>query len=249
MNTNTERPTIVLVHGAFADSSSWTGVIERLQRDGYRTIAVANPLRGLQSDAAYLRSTLEAIDGPIVVAGHSYGGSVMSEAVAGTADVRALVFVASFQLEAGESTGELAAKFPGGELGPALAEVPFAVPGGEGTDLSITQEEFHRVFAADVSEDTAALMAAIQRPIAANALADAATHAGWKDVESWSLVTLEDLAIPAESMRFMSERAGSHTVEVHASHAVTVSHPEEVARLIGEAAMSTARPAAQLAAR
>ncbi|QEO14820.1 alpha/beta hydrolase [Agromyces intestinalis] len=247
MTTNTAKPTVVLVHGAFADSSSWNGVIERLHRNGYPVIAVANPLRGLQPDAAYLRSVLESVDGPIVLAGHSYGGSVLSEAVDGTADVRALVFIASFQLDVGESTGELAAKFPGGELGPALREVPVPTADGTGTDLSIDQDEFRRVFAADVPEQTTALMAATQRPITANALSDAATNAGWKLVESWSLVTLEDLAIPADSMRFMSERANSHTVEIHASHGVTVSQPEAVADLIDEAARTTVPAASELA--
>ena len=238
MNTYTEKPTVVLVHGAFADSSSWNGVIESLHRDGYPTIAVANPLRGLQPDAAYLRSVLGSIDGPIVVVGHSYGGSVMSEAGSAESDVRALVFIASFQLDVGESTGELAAKFPGGELGAALDEVPFPTLDGFGTDLYIKQNEFHRVFAADVPEGTTAVMAATQRPIAASALEDTATNTAWKEIESWSLVTLEDLAIPAESMRFMSQRANSHTVEIDASHGVTVSQPDVVARLIEEAAAS-----------
>ena len=121
---NTTLPTIVLVHGAFAESASWNGVIADLQRRGYTVIAVANPLRGLQHDAAYLRSVLDSLSGPVVVAGHSYGGSVMSEAADGAADVKALVYVASFNLDVGESTAELAAKFPGGELGPALDPVP-----------------------------------------------------------------------------------------------------------------------------
>src|SRR5687768_7130596 len=116
-------PTVVLVHGAFAESASWNGVIADLQGRGYTAIAVANPLRGLQEDAAYLRSVLDGLSGPIVLAGHSYGGSVMSEAATGATGVKALVYVASFQLEAGESTAELAAKFPGGELGPALDSV------------------------------------------------------------------------------------------------------------------------------
>ena len=240
MTTNTAKPTVVLVHGAFADSSSWNGVIESLHRDGYRTIAVANPLRGLQPDAAYLRSVLASVEGPVVVAGHSYGGSVMSEAGDGGADVRALVFIASFQPDVGESTGGLAAKYPGGELGPALDTLPFPYSDGVGNDLYIKQDEFHRVFAADVPEEMTALMAATQRPIAANALEDTATNAAWKQIESWSLVTLEDLAIPADSMRFMSGRANSHTVEIPASHGVTVSQPEAVARLIDDAARATA---------
>ena len=234
-------PTIVLVHGAFAESASWNGVIANLHRRGYTAIAVANPLRGLQHDAAYLRSILDNVSGPIVLAGHSYGGSVMSEAADGAPGVRALVYVASFNLEVGESTAELAAKFPGGELGPALDPVPFPIAGGEpGTDLYIQQDRFRDVFAADVAPEVAELMAATQRPIAASALEDTATKAAWKSIPSWTMVTTQDLAIPAESMRFMAARAGSTTVEIHASHAVTVSQPDAVADLIVSAARATA---------
>jgi pimeloyl-ACP methyl ester carboxylesterase len=238
---NATLPTIVLVHGAFAESASWNGVIADLQRRGYTAIAVANPLRGLQHDAAYLRSVLDSLTGPVVVAGHSYGGSVMSEAADGVSGVTALVYVASFNLEVGESTAELAAKFPGGELGPALDSVPFPLAGGEtGTDLYIQQDRFREVFAADVAPDVAALMGATQRPIAASALEDTATKAAWKTIPSWTLVTTQDLAIPAESMRFMANRAGSTTVELDASHAVTVSQPVVVADLIDTAARATA---------
>ena len=233
--------TAVLVHGAFAESASWNGVIADLQSRGYTAIAVANPLRGLQEDAAYLRSVLDGLSGPVVVAGHSYGGSVMSEAADGIPGVTALVYVASFNLEAGESTGELAAKFPGGELGPALDSVPYPLAGGKiGTDLYIRQDRFREVFAADVAPEVAELMAATQRPIAASALEDTATKAAWKTIPSWTLVTTQDLAIPAESMRFMAARAGSTTVEVDASHAVTVSQPGVVADLIDTAARATA---------
>jgi pimeloyl-ACP methyl ester carboxylesterase len=232
---------VVLTHGAFAESASWNGVIADLHRRGYPTIAAANPLRGLQEDAAYLRSILDSLSGPVVVAGHSYGGSVLSEAADGAAGVTALVYVASFQLEVGESTAQLAAKFPGGKLGPALNSVPFPRAGGEaGMDLYIQQDRFHEVFAADVAPDVAQLMAATQRPIAASALEDTATKAAWKTIPSWSLVTTQDLAIPAESMRFMAARAGSTTVEIDASHAVTVSQPGTVADLIDTAARVTA---------
>ncbi|WP_136517380.1 alpha/beta fold hydrolase [Cellulomonas telluris] len=235
------RPTVVLVHGAFADSSSWNGVVERLRRDGYPVLAVANPLRSLQGDADLLRAVLDATEGPIVLAGHSYGGSVLSEAAQGHPRVRALVFVASFLLEEGESTGELAGRFPGNELGTALRPVP--VPGPDGRtveDLYIEQEKFHPVFAADVPADVAALMAVTQRPIVGDALADKATRAAWRTIPSWTLVTLQDLAVPAEAQRFMAERASSHVVEVDASHAVTVSRPDVVARVIDEAARATA---------
>ncbi|MCD4525953.1 alpha/beta fold hydrolase [Nocardioides sp. cx-173] len=235
------KPTVVLVHGAFAESASWNGVIADLDRLGYPTIAVANPLRGLDEDAAYLRSLLDSIGGSIVLAGHSYGGSVMSEAADGHPDVKALIYVASFQLEAGESTGGLAAKFPGGELGLALKSVVYGTPdaAGTGRDLYIQPEKFQEVFAADVPADVARLMAAAQRPIEATALEDVATKVAWRTIPSWALITTQDLAVPAEAQRFMSERAGSTVVEVDASHAVTVSKPDVVAELINEAAVAT----------
>ncbi|MFI8527572.1 alpha/beta fold hydrolase [Promicromonospora sukumoe] len=237
-----EKPTVVLVHGAFADGSSWNGVIDDLQRKGYPVIAPANPLRGLQDDAEYLSSVLDSIDGPIVLAGHSYGGSVITEAAAGDKDVKALVYIASFQLDVGESTAELAAKFPGGELGPALDAVPFpAADGTIGTDLYVKQGEFRRVFAADVPSRTTTLLAATQRPIAESALNDTATRAAWKTIPSWSLITTQDLTIPAKSMRFMSERARSHTTEIKASHAVAVSKPQAVVKMIDNAARATTR--------
>ena len=234
-------PTVVLVHGAFADSSSWNGVIGRLRRDGHPVLAVANPLRALHGDAAYLRDVLDGVDGPMVVAGHSYGGSVVSEAADGHPRVRALVYVASFLLEEGESTGELAGRYPGNELGTALRPVPVRGPDGQVVDdLYIRQERFPPVFAADVPADAAELMAATQRPIVADALADAATEAAWRTIPSWTLVTRQDLAVPAEAQRFMAERASSHAVEIDASHAVTVSRPDAVASLIEEAARATA---------
>ena len=240
MSETTNKPTVVLVHGAFADSSSWNGVVATLLGQGYPVVAAANPLRGLQEDADYLRTVLGSVSGPIVLAGHSYGGSVMSEAAAGEPRVKALVYVASFILEEGESTGELAAKFPGGELGAALDPVALTrADGQEASDLYIRQAEFRSVFAADVPEDVAALMAVTQRPIVGDALEAKATAAAWRSIPSWNLVTLADLAVPAESQRFMGERAGSHQVEVDASHAVTVSRPDVVAQLIDEAATAT----------
>lgn len=237
--TAAKKPTVVLVHGAFADSSSWNAVITQLQGDGYPVIGVANPLRSLPDDAEYLRTVLDSVDGPIVIAGHSYGGSVMSEAADTNPQVKALVYIASFLLEEGESTAELAAKFPGGELGPALHPVPLtAADGGTANDLYIQQDKFQEVFAADVPADVASLMAATQRPIVADALEGKATRTAWKTIPSWTMITLHDLAIPADAMRFMAERANSRTIEIGASHAVTVSQPRAVANLIDEAAQT-----------
>lgn len=234
-------PTVVLVHGAFADSSSWNGVIARLRGDGYPVIGVANPLRSLAGDAAFLRSVLDGVDGPIVLAGHSYGGSVMSEAADGNANVTALVYIASFLLDEGESTGELAGRFPGNELGPALRPVPVDAPDGQTvSDLYIQQDRFQEVFAADVPPDVADLMAVTQRPIVADALEGKAVRAAWRTIPSWTMVTRQDLAVPARAQRFMAERAGSHTVEIDASHAVTVSQSGAVAELIDAAARATA---------
>ncbi|MEV4542023.1 alpha/beta fold hydrolase [Micromonospora echinaurantiaca] len=249
MNANPEvsapeagSPTIVLVHGAFADSSSWNEVVARLRRRGYPVTAVANPLRGLREDAGYLRAVLDSLSGPIVLAGHSYGGSVVSEAAQGARGVTALVYVAGFMPDVGESTAELSAKFPGSQLGPALHPVPLPLPGG-GTsmDLYIQQDRFREVFAADVAPELAELMAATQRPITASALQDKAAEAAWKSVPSWTMVTTQDLCIPADSMRFMAERAGSMTVEIDGSHAVAVSQPGPVADLIDTAARATTR--------
>ncbi|MEU8605888.1 alpha/beta fold hydrolase [Streptomyces parvulus] len=234
------RPTVVLVHGAFADSSSWNEVVSLLQRDGYRVIALANPLRGLTSDARYLSSFLETVEGPIVLAGHSYGGAVISEAAAGHPNVTALVYIAAFTPEAGESALELSNRFPGSTLGPTLRPVTFPLAdGGTGTDLYIDAGEFHQQFAADVPARVGDLMAATQRPVAAAALEEEATRAAWKTIPSWSLVTTQDLNIPVAAQRFMARRAQSRIREVDASHAVSVSQPGEVAGLIEQAARST----------
>ncbi|TFV34032.1 alpha/beta hydrolase [Streptomyces sp. T1317-0309] len=232
-------PTIVLVHGAFADSSSWNGVVERLQRAGYPVIAAANPLRGLADDAAYVASVLEGVQGPVVLAGHSYGGAVISEAAVGRSQVKALVYIAAFTPDEGESALELSGRFPGSTLGAALTPVPFPLPGGgTGTDLYIEPAKFHDQFAADVPEQVTALMAATQRPVAASALEEKANAVAWKTIPSFSLIATEDYNIPPAAQQFMAQRAHARTVEVKASHAVAVSRPDAVARLIEQAAQS-----------
>jgi pimeloyl-ACP methyl ester carboxylesterase len=234
------KPTVVLVHGAFADSSSWNGVISELKQAGYPVLAAANPLRGLQQDAASVRTVLDSVKGPVVLVGHSYGGSVISQAAAGQSKVKALVYIAAFQPDKGESSAELAGKFPGSTLGPNLNPVPFReADGSTGTDLYIKQETFRAQFAADVPRKTADLMAATQRPITDAALNSPATEAAWKTIPSWALTTTEDLNIPIAAQRFMAERAGSHTTEIKASHAVSVSQPEAVTRLVKQADRAT----------
>ncbi|MGW1859267.1 alpha/beta fold hydrolase [Streptomyces collinus] len=235
------KPTIVLVHGAFADASSWNGVIKRLQQAGYPVIAPANPLRGLASDAEYIHSVLKSVHGPIVLVGHSYGGAVISEAAVGDTQVKALVYVAAFAPAAGESSLELSNKFPGSTLGPTLRNVPFPLPGGgTGIDQYIKTDKFHDQFAADVPRSVTDLMAATQRPVAASALQEKATKAAWKTIPSWTLITTQDRNIPPTSQRFMAQRAHAHTVEVKASHAVAVSQPDAVTRLIEQASQTAA---------
>lgn len=232
------KPTVVLVHGAFADASSWAPVIGRLHRRGYDVVAPANPLRGLRHDAAQVASVLAGVDGPVVLAGHSYGGAVITEAAGSAdADVRALVYIAAFMPDAGEVLGELSARFPGSQLAPALTQVPSPAPDGTpGFDLYIRPDRFHHVFAQDVRGEVARTLAAVQRPLSATAFGDSVTAAAWRSLPSWALISTQDRGIPAELQRFQAERAGSHTVEVRSSHLPLHSHPDAVAGLIRSAA-------------
>jgi pimeloyl-ACP methyl ester carboxylesterase len=225
------RPTVVLVHGAFAESASWNSVIRRLQDQGYTAIAAANPLRSLSGDAQFLASILESIEGPVVLVGHSYGGSVISYAALGKANVKALVFVAAFAPEEGESIAELSGRSPGSTLGDTLESV--ALSDGT-TDLYIRQEMFHQQFAADSPAEQAALDAVTQRPLRDVAQNEGAGPPGWKSIPSWFVFGELDKNIPLEVHRFMAERAQAReVVEIEgASHAVGVSHPEEVADVI-----------------
>lgn len=239
---DTAKPTIVLEHGAFADGSSWNGVISRLKADGYPVVAAANPLRGPASDAAALRSVLDHLKGPKIVVGHSYGGNVISEAATNDPDVKALVYVAAFLPAPGESALELTNKYPGSTLPGTLDPVTYQqTEGSTVTDLYIQQDKFRHQFAADVPAKQAALMAAEQRPIAQSALEEKATTAAWKAIPSWDIVTTEDLNIPPAVQRFMAKRAHAHTTEVAASHSVAVSHPRLVTDVIERAARATVR--------
>ncbi|MFI9113726.1 alpha/beta fold hydrolase [Streptomyces venezuelae] len=234
------RPTIVLVHGAFADASSWSGTIRRLQHAGYPVLAPANPLRGLAADTAYLRSVLAAVDGPVVLVGHSYGGAVISGAAVGNSRVKALVYIAAFTPDKGESAADLAAKFPGSTLGDAVNPQSYPLPGGgTGTELVIERANFHGQFAADVPVSDAAVMAATQRPVATAALEEKAGAAAWKTIPSWALIATADKNIPPTAERWMARRAGSHITEVDASHAVAVSRPAVVTHVILAAARAT----------
>ncbi|KQY14292.1 alpha/beta hydrolase [Rhizobium sp. Root73] len=236
VHAETIKPTIVLVHGAFADSSSWNHVISRLEKDGYPVLAVANPLRGVTSDGAYVAGILRGIKTPVVLVGHSYGGSVISDAATSASNVKALVFVAAFAPEPGESAVALSGKNPGSTLGPTLAE-PVALPSGA-KDLYIDQKKFPEQFAADVPRTTARLMAVAQRPITDTALAEPAPKAAWQTIPSWFVYGQADKNIPPVTLRWMAERAKSkRTVAIDgASHVVMISHPGEVTKLIEEAA-------------
>ncbi|MHC8366416.1 alpha/beta fold hydrolase [Pseudomonas sp. ZT5P21] len=232
------KPTIVLVHGAFADSTSWNGVIKILEKDGYPVIAAANPLRSLKGDAQSVTDVLKGIKSPVVLVGHSYGGPVISEAAYGQPNVKALVYVAAFAPEKGESAVALTGKFPGGTLGPTLAKPVVLADGGK--DLYIQQDKFPDQFAADVPKAEARLMAVTQRPVTDAALNEAATDPAWKTIPSWWVYGDKDKNIPPQAMKFMAERAkAKQTVVVKgASHVVMVSHPKTVADLIETAAQA-----------
>ena len=231
-----QKPTVVLVHGAFAESASWSGVIERLHARSYDVVAVANPLRSLTGDAAYLHDVIVGIGKPVVVVGHSYGGMVMTEAAAGHDAVRGLVYVAAFAPDQGESALELSNQFPGSTLGDALTAHPVATGGNE---LVIQQEKFHHQFAADVDADQAAVLAVTQRPVTEAALTEGLPTSipAWRSVPSWFVFGDQDLNIAVAALRFMAERASSKgTREVPgASHAVGLSHPDTVAATILDA--------------
>lgn len=227
-------PTIILVHGALTDASVWNGVTQRLQGQGYIVLAPAMPLRSLAADADYLSAFLDTIDGPVVLAGHSYGGTVISHPATGTDGMQALVFVSAFQPDAGESTGELNSQFPGSKLSEATTTVR---PAPSGQDLYLKPEDFAEVYAADLPATIVALMAATQRPIDPAALADSFDgDPTWRSTPSWTLISTRDSSLPAEAQRFMAHRAGSTTEEVKSSHASPVSQPQAVTDLILAAA-------------
>jgi pimeloyl-ACP methyl ester carboxylesterase len=236
------KPTIVLVHGAWADSSSWDGEISRLQADGYPVIAPANPLRSLSGDAAYVASVLKTIKGPIVLVGHSYGGAVITNAATGNPNVKALVYIDAFVPDQGESVLGLAGKFPGSQLPASITEAPYSQGAGQsGVDVYIKTADFRSAFAADVAPATADLMAITQRPVTLAALSEKSGVPAWKTIPSWYLVGSRDEAIPPATQLFMAKRAHSHTVEIKASHASLVSHPAAVTKLILDAAHRIAK--------
>jgi pimeloyl-ACP methyl ester carboxylesterase len=229
-------PTIVLVHGAFAESASWDRVIPPLQDAGHDVIAAPNPLRSLASDAKSVSDLVRTIDGPVVLVGHSYGGAVITNVDIDAGQITGLVYVAAFAPAPGESAFTLAQRFPGSTLGDALRPVPRS---NGTTDLYIARELFHAQFAADVPAPDAARMAATQRPATLEALQEpSGDRPLWKELPSWFLIAGQDRNIPAALQRFMADRAGARrTVELPtASHGVAYPHSEATVSLILEAA-------------
>ncbi|WP_404387107.1 alpha/beta fold hydrolase [Humibacillus xanthopallidus] len=231
------KPTMVLVHGAFADSSGWNPVAARLLGEGYPVIAFSNPLRGPATDAVYLRQLLSTIDGPIVLVGHSYGGAVITNAATGDPDVKALVYIAAYALAEGESVA--AANALGGghtDVIDHLVVRPFPGATGGDADAFIDPVHFPTLFAQDLPKSTARVMAATQRPGALAALVTPSGAPAWLTIPSWYLVARQDRIIPPEAERAMAERAGSTTVEIDSSHVAMLSHPAAVLSLIKAAA-------------
>jgi pimeloyl-ACP methyl ester carboxylesterase len=234
------KPTLVLIHGAYAESSSWNDVIEPLQSAGHRVIAWANPLRGVASDAAGLTDLVRSIEGPIVLVGHSYGGALMSNVPADAGDVVALVFVAGYALEPGESCGDASNLAPGGTLAETLMRVPLS---GGGADTYIDPDRYHQQFAVDLPEQQTRLMAVTQRPVPEAALFEPSGDTPlWRSVPSWFIFGELDRNIPAGAHHIMAQRAGARrTSEISgASHVVGMSHPDETVQMIREAADATA---------
>ncbi|QFZ19026.1 alpha/beta fold hydrolase [Saccharothrix syringae] len=237
---SSENPTVVLVHGAFADGSSWARVIDRLRAHGVDALAVSNPLRGLAHDGDYVASVVDQLDGPVVLVGHSYGGPVITHAATRAPNAKALVYVASFGIDKGESALGSVEGFPPVELNTSLVQHRF--PDGQGTDVELTirRDAFPGVFAADLPADFTATAAVSQRPVAARALTEPlSVEPAWRTLPSWFLVATADNAIHPDSQRAAAERLGATAVEVDGSHAVAVSRPDEVADLILAAVRAT----------
>jgi pimeloyl-ACP methyl ester carboxylesterase len=235
-------PTVVLVHGAFADASSWNGVIERLQAKGLPVTAPANPLRGIAADSAYIASVLEQIEGPVVAVGHSYGGAVITNAAANAKNVVGLVYVAAFAPDEGETLGAAEAGSKDSVLNSALVPRQYpAANGGTATEFYIDPAKARDAFAGDLSDQQAALIAATQRPVADAAFSEPNGPPAWKHLPSWTVVATGDKAAGTDVVRSMAERAGATITEVDGSHVIMISQPETVADVI-LAAVAATRP-------
>jgi pimeloyl-ACP methyl ester carboxylesterase len=223
------RPNIVLVHGAWADGSSWDAVIRRLQADGYHVTAPQFPMTDLAADVARLREVLAAQDGPTIVAGHSYGGQIMTALGTDAPNVAGLVYIAAFGIDEGESLGALLAQ------GPVTAALAHMVTDKQGFTW-LSEEDFVQHFAADVDPVQAKAMHAVQQALAASALGTKMSVPAWKSIPSWYLVAANDEAIPPDAERRFASRMGAVTIEIPSSHVAMVSHPDDVTQLIKNAA-------------
>jgi pimeloyl-ACP methyl ester carboxylesterase len=237
---NGSTPTVLLVHGGFADGSMWADVITELRETGIEAIALANPLRSLASDAAYIASAAGEIGGPVLLAGHCYGGAVITAAGSASANVVGLVYVAAFAPDEGESALDITSRFPGGQLLPALRPATFSGTNGHpGVELYLDRDTFPQVFAADLPYRRAAAVAAAQRPIAAVAFEEKSRAAAWRTARSWYLIATADQIIVPAAQHFMANRASARTVEIPASHAITLTQPAAVAGQIAAASVAS----------
>jgi pimeloyl-ACP methyl ester carboxylesterase len=228
------RPTVVLVHGAFADASGWNGVIERLQADGVQVTAPANPLRGISIDSAYIASLLDQIPGPVLAVGHSYGGAVITNAATKANNVVGLVYVAAFAPDEGEPLADIERDSKDSVLNTAL--VPLQYPTGQGAEaaveFAIDSAKFHDAVAADLPAEQTVVMAATQRPVAELAFSEPSRVPAWKTLPAWAVVPTGDKAAGADVVRSMAERAGATIIEVEGSHVIMISQPQVVADVI-----------------
>ncbi len=237
MSTNEQdgsRPTVVLVHGAFADGSSWNEVIKRLQAEGLQVTAPANPLRGISIDSAYIANFLDQIPGPVLAVAHSYGGAVITNAATNANNVVGLVYVAAFAPDEGEPLGAIASNSKDSVVSPTL--IPLQYPTGEGqetaVEFTIDPEKFHEVFAADLSVEQTALMAATQRPLSGLPFSEPTGVPAWKNLPSWAVVSSGDKVVGTDAVRSMAERAGATITEVEGSHVIMISKPQDVTDVI-----------------
>jgi pimeloyl-ACP methyl ester carboxylesterase len=241
--SDTAPLTVVLVHGAFADASSWNSVVERLLAEGMQVAAPPNPLRGISTDSAYISSFLQQIPGPVLAVGHSYGGAVISNAATNADNVVGLVYVAAFAPDEGETLGEVEGGSRDSVLMSALVPLQYPENGGTATEFAIDPAKFHDAFAADLPTKQTAVMATTQRPAAEAGFSEQSGPPAWKSKPVWAVVATGDKAAGADVVRSMAERAGATITEVEGSHVIMVSQPEAVADVIKTAAAAVERPA------
>lgn len=236
------KPTVVLVHGAWADGSSWNGVAALLQQHGYTVDVPPNPLRGLTGDSAYLASYLKTVTGPIILAGHSYGGMVITNAATGNPAVKALVYIDAYMPAQGETVLQLTSGRPGSTLTKPTKVfnfVPFAGTAGPDTDLYLKPSVYRADFGADLSVRQDAILAATQRPLAASALQEPSGPPAWKTIRSYALIGRQDMVLPPAEQVFMAARAHATVVKINGSHLALISHPQAVAKLIERVTTAT----------